>query len=666
MTHRVSFCRTGLAVAVSLAAGQVALAETSVPLASPALSTMVITAPAMSDPYSVTTDARTPRLPLPAQDGGAFLKSIPGFTVSRKGGTSGDPELRGLGGSRLSIQADGSHVLGGCGGRMDPPTAYIFPQAYDRVEIVKGPQSVRYGVAPAGVVRFERDKPSLTEPGVEGFASTTVGSHDRFDLVTDLTAGNQAGYVRLIGTLSDQDDYRDGDGSTVRSEYHRWSGTAIVGWTPAADTRIELAYDRSDAEAAYDDGRPLDGTQFDRTGYTLSASRRHLTPWLSEVEAQLFYSYIDHVMDNFTLKAPPTNPQGQPLLRLGNPDRRTLGGRLAAELELAPTTQLAVGMDYAENRHSNRGGVDYRERERSRNAEFTDVGVFTEVEQELTERSWLTVGLRVDRAEVESLTGADADPGFYADAGLGERSRATLWSGFARYEHALEPQPLSLFAGVGRAERAGDHWERRWVFDIAPETLTQLDSGASWNGERLSANLSLFYGWYDDYILIDERPGQGKVRNVDATTYGMEADMRLRLNDSWHLASSLAWVRSDNDSDDRPLAQTPPLEATLGLDYAQNDYFGGVLLRGVMRQDRIAEGQGTIYSLDIGETPGFATASAYAGRKLFGTTTLTLGVDNLFDRTYAEHIQRGTTEMLATERVNEPGRMVWANLTTRF
>ena len=657
MSHASRFLRTGLAAAVSLAAWQAAAAE-------PAMSTMVITAPAMTDPYRVSTDARTPQLPLPAADGGAFLKSIPGFSVSRKGGTSGDPELRGLGGSRLNILADGANILGGCGGRMDPPTAYIFPQAYDRVEVIKGPQSVRYGVAPAGVVRFERDKPELSESTVEGFASTTLGSNDRFDLVGDITAGNREGYVRLIGTLSDQDNYEDGDGEEVHSSYNRWSGTAIVGWTPDPDTRIELAFDRSDAEAAYDD-RGMDGTEFDRTGYTLTASRRDITPWLDEVELQLYYNDVDHVMDNYTLRQPP----GMPMVQ--NPDRRTLGGRLAAELELAPATRMAVGMDYAENEHRFRsaGGMQafaYRDLPRQEVARFKDYGVFTEVEQELSERSWITLGLRVDRSEAEarSADGFARLEGF-GGAKRGETSRSTLWSGFARYEYALEPQPLSLFAGVGRAERAGDFWERRRVFDLETETLTQLDTGASWHGDRLSANLSLFHGWYDDYILVTE--GGRSADNVDARTYGLEADMRLRLTDSWGLTSTLAWVRSNNTSEDRPLAQTPPLEATLGLDYARNAYFGGVLLRGVARQDRIAEGQGTIYSLDTRETPGFATVSAYGGRELFGNTTLTLGVDNLFDRTYAEHIQNGSADLGASAQpVNEPGRIVWANLTTRF
>ncbi|WP_163577150.1 TonB-dependent copper receptor [Halomonas faecis] len=655
MFNRSRFPLAPLAAAVALLPGHAAFADKGETQSSATLSPLVITAPAMSDPYTVTTDTRQPRLPLPAQDGGAFLESIPGFAVSRKGGTSGDPALRGLGGSRLNIQVDGANILGGCGGRMDPPTAYIFPQAYDRVEVIKGPQSVRYGVAPAGVVRFERDKPVLTESTVEGFTSTTLGSRDRFDLVGDVTAGNQQGYVRLIGTLSEQDDYQDGDGHDVHSQYNRWSGTAIVGWTPDADTRIELAVDRSDAEAAYDD-RGMDGTEFDRTGYTLSLARRNLTPWLAEVEALFYYNDIDHVMDNFRLREPPG------MRMASNPDRRTQGGRLAAEVLLGESTSLSTGFDYVENRHRWRGTTDWRNQPRTERAEFTDYGAFAELERELDERNWLTLGLRTDRSEAEAL-----NPAGFGGAERGDTERSALWSGFVRYEHVLEAQPASLFVGVGRAERAGDFWERSRVFDLDSEVLTQLDTGASWRGARLSANLSLFHGWYDNYLLIDETGAAPRARNVDATTYGAEADMTLSLSDSWSLSGSLAWVHSDNDSDDRPLAQTPPLEVTLGLDYAQNAYFGGLLWRGVARQDRIAEGQGTIYSLDTRETPGFATVSAYAGRDLFHNITLTLGVDNLFDRTYAEHIQRGSADLGASsDPVNEPGRIAWANLTMRF
>ncbi|MEO4008919.1 TonB-dependent receptor plug domain-containing protein, partial [Chromobacterium piscinae] len=106
---------------------------------------VLVTASRLDQPLQLSLDPRAPRQPAPAADGASLLKNIPGFNVARKGGSSGDPLLRGLGGSRLAILADGGFVFGGCGGRMDPPTAYLFPDAYDVVEVVKGPQSVKLG-----------------------------------------------------------------------------------------------------------------------------------------------------------------------------------------------------------------------------------------------------------------------------------------------------------------------------------------------------------------------------------------------------------------------------------------------------------------------------------------------------------------------------------------
>ena len=94
---------------------------------------VVVTAPVTDAPLSITTNPKSPRQPVPAHDGADFLKSIPGFSVIRKGGTDGDPVLRGFSGSRLGILLDGQEVYGGCGGRMDPPTAYVYPESFDPV-----------------------------------------------------------------------------------------------------------------------------------------------------------------------------------------------------------------------------------------------------------------------------------------------------------------------------------------------------------------------------------------------------------------------------------------------------------------------------------------------------------------------------------------------------
>ncbi|PAU82465.1 TonB-dependent copper receptor [Halovibrio salipaludis] len=627
-----------------------------------ALEPVVVTTSRMDTPYEVTSDPKQPHASLPAQDGGAYLESVTGFNVSRKGGTSGEPVLRGLGGSRLNISASGGAIPGGCPSRMDPPTAYIFPQSYDRIEITKGPQSVRHGPATAGSVRFERDAPDFSQTTTRGFASFTAGSHARNDMATDITTGDADGYARFIGTLSSQDDYEDGGGETVHSQHERWSTSAIAGWTPGSDTEVEFSYDRSNAEAAYDD-RSMDGTDFDRTGYRLSGSHENLASWLPRVEATAYYNNVDHVMDNFRLR----DPGNMAMTRIVK--RTTLGGRLAADMAPLPGMDIHAGLDYATNEHADSGslmtmgsplgGARFRSAPTPETAEFSDTGIFADMEQRIGDASWLTLGLRGDYHEAEAL-----ETGF-GEAVRGQSDHRTQWSGFGRYEVALHDLPLNLYTGLGRSERAPDFWERERDFGIGSETLTQVDAGITIDHPRIQGTVALFHGWYDDYILITG--GGDSARNVDAVTRGLEADVTVTLTPELSLTSSLAWTRSTNDTGNEPLAQTPPLEGTLGLDYEQAGYSAGVQWRGVARQDRVDEGSGTIYSLDTRETPGFATVSLHGGMQLFRETRLSAGIDNVFDQEYAEHIQKGSADLGAgSEPINEPGRILWASITTEF
>ena len=74
----------GLAVAATLA--HAAPAEEA-----RTLDTLVVTAAAPSSPLHWVTDPRLPRQPVPASDGADYLKTVPGFSAIRNGGTNGDP-----------------------------------------------------------------------------------------------------------------------------------------------------------------------------------------------------------------------------------------------------------------------------------------------------------------------------------------------------------------------------------------------------------------------------------------------------------------------------------------------------------------------------------------------------------------------------------------------
>ena len=78
------------------------------------LDTLVVTAVAPSSPLQWVTDPRLPRQPVPASDGADYLKTVPGFSAIRNGGTNADPVLRGMSGSRLNILSNDGNLIGAC------------------------------------------------------------------------------------------------------------------------------------------------------------------------------------------------------------------------------------------------------------------------------------------------------------------------------------------------------------------------------------------------------------------------------------------------------------------------------------------------------------------------------------------------------------------------
>lgn len=634
------------------------------------LGQVVVTAPAMEAPLTVTTDPRAPRQPVPAHDGADYLKNIPGFSVIRKGGTDGDPVFRGMAASRLGILLDGEMILGGCGMRMDPPTAYVFPEAFDRITVLKGPQTVKYGPGnSAGVVLFERNPKVRSGYSAYADASLLVGNFGRNDQVFEAGVGNERFYGEITGTHSHAQDYRDGKGRSVHSAYDRWSTNGALGWTPDADTRLELTFARSDGRAAYAD-RTMDGVKFDRTNVGLKFEKQRISPLLAKLEAQVYHNYVDHVMDNYTLRTAPM------MKMVSNPDRQTQGGRIAATLDLSPRTSLETGLDFQRNEHTLRTAsgaavASYASKPRVADMQFSSWGAFAEAAHELDATHRLLGGARIDFNEAEDKRSGRSTSG--------QTAKDTLKAGFVRWENAYAPT-ATLFAGLGHSERAADYWERNKspaatamatgsasTFLLKPEKTTQLDTGAIYAAGPLRASVSAFYAKHKDFIQIRRIDAYASdATNIDATTYGLEGDLSYRLATFWQTYATLAWTHGENDSTGKPLSQIAPLEARLGAGYDDRTWSGGALLRLVQGQKRYDTNYGNIVGQDIGSSAGFAIFSINGGYRPAKGTLISAGIDNLFDKTYAEFISRGGASIggfTQTTRVNEPGRTLWLKAT---
>ena len=153
-----------LLLPIALAVSQAWADTDPVPEETVILSPVTVTGTQQQKANRVTFNPKAALQPLPAGDGADLLQSVPNMSIIRKGGSSGDPLFRGLGGSRLSVNADDQFIYGGCGMRMDPPTAYIHPNSFDKVVVTKGPQTVTQGMGlVSGSVQFIRKDPDFTE-----------------------------------------------------------------------------------------------------------------------------------------------------------------------------------------------------------------------------------------------------------------------------------------------------------------------------------------------------------------------------------------------------------------------------------------------------------------------------------------------------------------------
>ncbi len=649
------------------------------------LDAIVVTAAAPDSPLTWVTDPRLPRQPVPASDGADYLKTVPGFAAIRNGGTNGDPVLRGMFGSRLNVLSNDGSLIGACPARMDNPLSYIAPETYDRLVLVKGPQTVRWGPgASAGTVRFERETPHFAVPGAQVDASALVGSFDRNDQVLDATAGNRLGYVRINGNRSESDDYEDGHGEVVPSRWRKWNTDAAIGWTPDADSVLEISAGTGDALARYA-GRGMDGASFRRHSYAARYVHENLPGAWDRVEANVYYNDADHVMDNYSLRTP--NPMSSmPMPMASNVDRRATGGRVAVDWRWDDIA-LAAGVDAQDSRHRDRsasGRGVYATLPWNVDARFSNLGMFSEITVGAGQPNRWVGGLRMDRAQATDERATIGMMGM-PNPTAGRERREWLGSGFLRREQDLSAT-TTWYAGLGHVARMPDYWE---LFSadagpagavnafaaIAPERTTQLDIGAQYRGEHLQAWVSAYAGRINDYILFEYRDGgmmgsTTAARNVDARIAGGEAGLEWHLHDGFKLGGTLAYAWGENRSDGGALPQMPPLEARLSAAYEGARWSAGALLRAVARQGRVAVDEGNVVGRDLGQSAGFAVFSLNGGYRFSDALALTAGVDNLFDRAYAEHLNlAGSADFgypADPVRINEPGRSVWVKLNYHY
>lgn len=636
----------------------------------------------------------------PFGDGGEALTGTPGVSGGRMGGHGFEPVVRGLGATSLNVRLAGAAIHGGCPNRMDPQSSFAVPGSYDEIVVIRGVQTLRYGPGgSAGSVLYERTAPPFgAESGWRAALEAAFGSVlNGPEAALDLAVGRDDLWLRVLAGRRAQRDYRDGDGNPVRSAFTSHSAGLVGAWRPTGHSHLEASLETVRTDDALFAGAgmdaPEDAADVARLGFEarLGGARQ------VGLEALVYGDRVDHLMDNYSLR-----PLTAAMALRVPASSDSVGGRLRLDLEPGPGWQLVGGLDVDRNRRdaTRFAGPSAAAVTLVQSVMWPDVtvavaGAFVEGARAVGGRSRVRFGLRFDRfsaraegADRPTMGGNGPTPRQLWRATYGAAAddwRASAVGGLVRWE--WRGDALDLFTGLSRSVRVPDATERflaansadpmmRWVGNpqLAAARHHQLDLGLVWHGAAGRLAVTAFGDAVDDFVLRDRARGQDGIvvadlrsvyRNVDARRIGAELDGSAALGHGVTLSAVASWVRADNRDDHRPLAQTPPLEGSLGAAWAGRLVTLAADLRWAAEQSRVDDDPRTGSGLDAGPTPGWTAFDLSAGLELGAGLALTIGVDNVLAATYARHLNRGSLFDPVPVQVNEPGRTTWLRLAWR-
>lgn len=596
------------------------------------------------------------------------LLNVSGFSMTRKGGGGSEILYRSQGAGRLPIFIDNSLLQGGCGGRMDTAITYISPENYRSVRIIKGPQDVRFGALISGAVLFDRDILRLSQTTFSGNLNVLYGSFDRRETSVNLLGGNELGSLQATGGIYKSGDYKDGDGKDVHSRYSKKTGALIATFTPLDDTALSFSADFGSGKAAYAD-RAMDGVKFDRTSFGIGLEQgfgEH------QLNMQAFYHEIDHVMDNFSLRP---NINSATSYMYNNPKREIKGIRAEGVLNFGDITGY-IGASYSTDEHSSRvsGGTSSADKAinlalskpYTKNAIIDYTSGFMQGEY-MQDDYGVFSGVRIDHVSVDK----------YTSGNLSMTRDQNPVSAFIRYERYLDA--LTLYAGLGHAQRVADFWEFSKVggMDLNKEKNSQIDLGSVLKDDISELSFNLFASKIDDYIMLDYRNTSSvKAFNTDVMMLGGELDAEVLLQNLFKIGGGASYTYGKNLKntnglrDGDPLPQISPLAFRFLVGLEQKSWFANAQFYANAAQHRYKEGYGNAIGKDLGYSNDFWTVGLYGGYK-YKNYQFLVAAENLNNTLYSYHNSKNgaaisTLDIPATTRVYEPGRSFWVKFKAHF
>lgn len=628
------------------------------------------------------------------RDIGEIFSDKSGFGVIKRGGYAMDPVFRSFKYDQLNLIYDGGvFVSNACPNRMDPASTHVAPGDINRIELIRGPYSMRYGPTMGAIINIITQKPAYSQQfhvsgnaeggyefngnGITGRAAILM-TNKNYDLMFD-------------GGLKDFRNYVNGDGNEVPSSFRHYDYAVKFGFAPKTNHRIQVNWRQNFARDVVHAALPMD-SKFDNSSI-LSADYAIDKPGhkLFAIKMKGYYAYVDHLMSN-------ANRPNFKVVEAESPvNASTFGGKFELSIKPSPKTVVYSGIDLRMvqkdgfrnrlvkimNGHSVEPPKLFKDLI-WQNSHNYNGGIFSESTFFLGTRWDLTAGARIDLVSSNAL---DPAPDFETLYGEIKKTTNTNLSLTTTLRYTAGEKGMIMLS-LGRGQRSAsliekyinhftigmDAYEYVGNPNLIPEINNQADLSAKGNFGKVSLSADIFYSWFQHYItaIVDEdipRKFQPNIEpkfakrfiNIDkAWQAGFQAGMDYRIIKPLLFYAGIYYTRAQNLDFKEPLPEITPFTGLFSLLFEKEHYYVEWSGRIVAEQNKVSG------SFDETETPGFQVWSLSGGYTFFKYLTITLAVRNIFNANYYEHLSRPYKNLDEQNMFYEPGRQFKLGLKIKF
>ncbi|WP_294913689.1 TonB-dependent receptor [Sulfuricurvum sp. UBA5598] len=611
--------------------------------------------------------------------------ALPEITHVRTTAIGNDIVLRGFKKDNLNVTIDDAKICGACPNRMDPPAMHVSSSQIASVEVQEGPFDVTQFGSLGGAINVVTKDPSK---GMHGEISATLGSYDYRKVSATVEGGNDAVQALVGYSHETSGQYKDGDGKTLAEQadnattagqrystahknddaYTRQNFWAKIVGNIGDNQKLTLSYFGDRADDVLYPRYPMDALIDDTDMFKAKYQLFGLGTYSDELSIEAYHSKVKHEMGT-DFRAGATSAAAT----MVSPVDATIKGVRAENTASIAEADVTFGIDLStRNWNGTKGSrLNPYAQVQIPDADTDNVGVYAKALKTFGALD-MSGGLRYDDTHV------DADQNLMATAKDRDYDNVSA-NVLGRYHYSSHG---NVFVGAGQSVRVPDARELYFAGGIGNTNLNEtinreVDMGVEHTFGNLHLKGTLFYSDLKDYIYAYKTgvSTNTSYANIDARIVGGDVTADYAINNEWSIESGVAYQRgtkkdtSELDAlsiaaqTDKDLADIPPLKGRVALVFDDSKNYA--------EAEWIATRHQT-YDENNGEQAigGYGLLNLKYGTDFGNGFSLTAGINNFFDRTYAvSNSYIGLTTIMEGAQplvLNEPGRNFYATLSYKF